>query len=229
MRVIITGIGDVGRQLAEDLSNRGGYQLVLIDEDEEKCDELSQELDALVLNGDGTEPEILKKAGVKEADALVATTESDALNMVIAILAKKFSVPQVVVKLNRTGLRTTCRELGVDHVISPKLSAAMEISSLLHGYDVLDFSLLIRGGARMTEIAPGDMVGRRVEEVDLPSGALIIAILREGVATIPKGDTQLQEGDILLILTESEKKMEQLKDIFGQLELKRAKRPGEVS
>ncbi len=128
MKVIIVGIGDIGRQLAEELSARGGFTLVLIDRDPEKCEILSQELDALVLNGDGTEPELLKDAGSSEAHALIATTESDAMNMVIAILGKRLSIDKVIVKLNTLNLRGTCREVGIDHVIMPKITASMEIA-----------------------------------------------------------------------------------------------------
>ncbi|MBS3825419.1 NAD-binding protein [Candidatus Bipolaricaulota bacterium] len=218
MRIIIAGLGDVGTQLAEDLTFREGFELVLIDQDEEKCEDLSGEYDALVLHGDGTEPEILESAGAKETDALIATTESDALNMVIAVLGKKFDISQVVAKLEKTSLRTTARELGVDHVISPKLSAATEISSLLHGYDVLDFSLLVQGGARLIEISPGKYANEKVKELDLPEGILIASILREGVAIIPRGDTTLHENDIMIIITEDEEKEEKIKNTFGQLQ-----------
>lgn len=218
MRVIIAGLGDVGTQLAEDLTTQQGFELVLIDQDEEKCESLSSEFDALVLHGDGTEPEILENAGAKETDALIATTESDALNMVIAVLGKKFSIPRVVAKLEKASLRTTARELGVDHVISPKLSAATEISSLLHGYDVLDFSLLVQGGARLVEISPGNYSDKKVEEIELPEGTLITSILRNGVAIIPKGNTSLRENDILIIITENKEKEEKIKNIFGQLQ-----------
>ncbi len=227
MRVIIAGLGDVGTQLAEDLTTQKGFELVLIDQDEEKCETLSGEFDALVLNGDGTEPELLDSAGANEADALIATTESDALNMIIAVLGKKFSVPRVVAKLNKTSLRTTARELGVDHVISPKLSAATEITSLLHGYDVLDFSLLVQGGARLVEISPGELAGKQVSKIELPAGTLITSIFREGVAIIPRGSTQLKERDILVIITENEEKETEIKQIFG--ELKTSQRPDKVN
>lgn len=218
MRIIIAGLGDVGTQLAEDLTFREGFELVLIDQDEEKCEDLSGEYDALVLHGDGTEPEILESAGAKQTDALIATTESDALNMVIAVLGKKFNIPQVVAKLEKTSLRTTARELGVDHVISPKLSAATEISSLLHGYDVLDFSLLVQGGVRLIEISPGKYANEKLKELDLPEGTLITSILREGVAIIPRGDTTLHENDIMIIITEDEDKEKKIKNTFGQLQ-----------
>lgn len=218
MRVLIAGLGDIGTQLAEDLTVREGFELVLVDQDEEKCEALSGEYDALVLHGDGTEPELLESAGARKADALIATTDSDALNMVIAVLGKKFEVPRVVAKLNKTSLRTTARELGVDHVISPKVSAATEISSLLHGYDVLDFSLLVQGGARLVEISPGELAGEKIKDIDLPEGALITSVLREGVAVIPRGNTELKEDDILIIITENEKKEDTLKELFGELQ-----------
>lgn len=217
MKVIIAGIGDIGLELAETLSSRSGIDLAVIDSDESKCDDLAEQIDALVLHGDGTDPAVLDKAGVKSADALIATTEADALNMVIAILGKKFSIPQVIVKINKTELRSTCEEIGVDHVISPKVSAAMEISSVLHGYDVLDFSMLIRGGARLTEISPGNMAHKNINELELPEGTLVIAILRDERAVIPRGGTVLQEDDVLLVAAESDEVLETVKQVFGGL------------
>ncbi|MBS3765674.1 NAD-binding protein, partial [Candidatus Bipolaricaulota bacterium] len=185
----------------------------------EKCEDLSREYDALVLQGDGTEPELLESGGAREADALIATTGSDSLNMVISTLGKKFAIPNVVAKLNKTGLRTTALELGVDHVISPKLSAATEVSTLLQGYNVLDFSLLVQGGAKMIEISPGPLTGNTLKEIDLPKGTLITAILREGKAIIPQGETKLKAADILILLAENEKKKNQVKNLFGELKI----------
>ena len=222
MRVIIVGMGSIGTQLAKDLSQRVGMELVLIDSNEEKCEDLSRDFDALVLHGDGTEAGLLNKAGAREADALVATTEADALNTVIGMMAKKLDVPKIVVKLNDMNLRTACKEIGIDHIISPTLSAATEISSVLYGYDILDFSLLIRGGTRLIELSPGDTVGMKIKDIDLPAGSLIISIIRESAAVVPKGNAEIMEDDILLILAENEKILAKLKDIFG--ELKKAKR-----
>ncbi len=86
MRVIIVGIGEIGLQLANLLARRGDNELVLIDRDPDRADEISNSLDALVLRGDGSNPEILEKAQVGEADALVAATGSDQINTVIALL-----------------------------------------------------------------------------------------------------------------------------------------------
>jgi len=214
MKVIIVGIGDIGRQLAEELSARGGFTLVLIDADAQKCETLSQELDALVIRGDGTEPGLLREAGAAEAEALVAATESDAMNMVIAILAKRLSIGRVIVKLNTLNLRSTCKEVGIDHVILPKLTASMEITSILHGYNVLNLSYLVKKGARLLELTPEGLAGKQTQVLSLPEGTLLIAIIRGDVATVPHGKTKLRDDDTLLILAESPEKLSQVEKLF---------------
>ncbi len=220
MRVVIVGVGDIGRELAENLIRRGGHEVVLVDSDEGRCEQLAAELDALVLHGDGTDPELLKKARVAEADALIATTGSDAINTVIAMLGHRLGVPNVVVKLNDVGLRAACREIGVRKIIAPKISAAAEIFASLYGFDRLDFSLVVRGGLQLVEIElPPDAgaVGRTLGELELPKGALVVAVLRERGerAFVPRGDTKLQAGDVLLVLGEREATLEKVKEALA--------------
>ncbi len=214
MKVIIVGLGDTGRQLAEELAARGGFTLVLIDNDPDTCETLSQELDALVINGDATEPQVLQDAGAQEAEALIAATESDAMNMVIAILGKRMSIGKVIVKLNTLNLRSACNQIGIDHVILPKVSAAMEITSLLYGYNVLNLSYLIKGGARIMEIQAGKMAGKQVGELELPEGVALVALLQQDVATVPRHRTRLQEADTLLIVAESTDLLDQVRELF---------------
>jgi trk system potassium uptake protein len=216
VRVIIAGIGSVGKELAINLSQQANMELVLIDSNEEKCEDLSRDFDALVLHGDGTESDILDKAGAREADALIASTESDALNTVIGMLAKKMKVPRVIVKLADNNLRIACKEIGIDHIVSPTSSAVTEISSLLHGHEILDFSLLIKGGTRLIDLSPGKKADKKIRDIDLPSGSLIISIVRDYHIIVPKGNTQLLENDVLLILAESEKIANKIKSIFGK-------------
>jgi len=216
MRVIIVGMGHVGSQLARELSQRKAVELVLIDADPEKCKALAEELDALVLEGDGTTPELLKKADVKKADALVAATDSDALNTVVAMLGKQFSVPTIIVKLEEIGLRTACQEIGVSHIISPKISAVVEIISVLYGYNVLDFSLLIKGGVRMVELQAGRMAGQRLEEIKLAEGTLVIAVFRGDAVVVPAGQTRILEDDRLLIIAEDEKRLNDVRKLWEQ-------------
>lgn len=223
MRIVIVGVGDIGRELAENLIRRGGNELVLIEADERRAEQLASELDALVLHGDGTDPELLKKARVEEADALIATTDSDAINTVIAMLGHRMGVGNLIVKLNDVGLRAACREIGVTKIIAPKIAAAAEIFASLYGFDRLDFSLVVRGGLQLqeVEVAPdSDAVGRRLSELDLPKGALVVAVLREQGerALVPRGETKLEAGDVLLVLGEDGGVLERVQRLLGQPE-----------
>jgi trk system potassium uptake protein TrkA len=215
VRVVIVGVGNIGRELAVNLSHRGNVELVLIDADEGRCEELAGELDALVLQGDGTDPEILKKARVAEADALVATTGSDAMNTVIAMLGHRMGVQNIIVKLNGVGLRAACQEIGVRKIIAPKISAAAEILASLYGFDRLDFSLVVRGGLRLVELSADGAVRKRIAELELPGGALVVAVLRGDDALVPRGQTKLEEGDVLLVLVESGAVLEKVRKLLS--------------
>lgn len=215
MRVVIVGIGDIGRNLADTITRHEKSEVVLIDIDEKRCEQLAAEVDALVLHGDGTNPEILKKARTGEADALVAVTGSDALNTVIAMLGHRLGVKKIIVKLNDVGLRAACQEIGVTKIIAPKISAAVEILASLHGFGRLDFSLVVRGGLRMIEMGVGHAAGKRLSELAMPESVLVVAVLRGDRVVIPRGQTRLEENDVLMVLVENENQVEKLRRILG--------------
>ena len=215
MKIVIVGVGDIGRKVVDALQKRVGTELVLIDSDEKNCEHLANEVDAMVLYGDGSDPAILKKARLSEADALVATTSSDALNTVIAMLGHRLEVPKIVVKLNDVGLRAACQEFGVSKVIAPKISAAAEILSVLAGLDRIDFSLVVQGGLHLIEIGVGEAHGKYMEELALPEGMLAVAILRDKQVLVPRGRTKLEENDVFLILLENIQMENKLRKILG--------------
>lgn len=211
MRVIIVGGGDIGRELAKNLVHRGNDELIIIEVDEKRCEQLAGELDALILRGDGTNPELLQKARVTEADALVATTGSDALNTVIVMLGHRFGVKKIMVKLNEFGLRAACQEIGVSKIIAPKIAASAEILAALYGLDRLDFSLAVRGGLRLVELDAGGAHGSMIANIEKPDNVVIVALIRDQQALLPLPHTKLTEGDILLTLIENEAALEKMK------------------
>lgn len=217
MKIVIVGLGDIGRQLADILSRWENNELVLIDSEEKTCEQLAADLDALVLCGDGTDPEILRKARLAEAQALVATTGSDPLNTVIAMLGRRIGVEKIVVKLNNVGLRSACQEIGVDKIIAPKISAAAGIASVLHGLDKLDFSAAVRGGLRLVELGAGEARGRQLSSLDVPDGTLIVAVLQAGQMILPRPGLELGEEDSILVLAESDRAVERVRKLLGKV------------
>jgi len=211
MRVIIVGGGDIGRELAKNLVRRGSDELIIIEVDEKRCEQLAGELDALILRGDGTNPEMLQKARVAEADALVAATGSDALNTVIVMLGHRFGVKKIIVKLNEFGLRAACQEIGVSKIIAPKIAASAEILAALYGLDRLDFSLVVHGGLRLVELDAGGALGTPIADLEKPDNVVIVALIRGQQALLPLPHTKLKEGDVLLTLVENETALEKMK------------------
>ncbi|HXV64327.1 MAG TPA: NAD-binding protein [Vicinamibacteria bacterium] len=210
MRAVIVGAGGIGTELVRILARRKDNDLVVIEENEERAREISAEIDALVLHGDGTHPEILSKARLGESDALVAVTGSDAINAVIAMLGRRAGVSKVVVKLDEVGLRAALKEIGVTDIIAPRLAAAAHIVSALYGFHRLDFTLVSRGGLQLVEVPAGPTAGKTLSELHLADDTLVVAVVREQESLLARGRTRLERGDILLVLVESSAAHERL-------------------
>jgi len=214
VKIIVVGLGALGKRLAEELSGVRGVELVLLERDEATCKAAAERYDALVLQGDGTDPELLVKAGAGEAQALVAVTGSDALNTVVALLAKQAGTKEVVVVLNDLALRTACQAIGVDKVVSPVLAAASEIKGYVLGERALDFSVAISGGARVVEFTVGPLAGSKFGELQLPKGVAVPVLLREGKALVPEPGTILGPEDVLVVVAQDERALEAARRLF---------------
>ncbi|PZC48687.1 MAG: trk system potassium uptake protein TrkA [Chloroflexi bacterium] len=215
MRIVIVGAGDVGTDLAEHLGRRRGNELVIVDIDEKVCEHLAAELDALVLHGDGASPEILRKAQLQEADALVAATGSDAINTVVAMLGHNIGVKTIIVKLNEPWLRAACAEIGVTAIVTPKISAAAQMLATLYGFHRLDLSMVVHGGMQFLEIAVKTHAGDKLKDVKLPSGALAVGVQRGPEMLFPRPDLEFQEGDGLLLLAEDDDAADRIRKELG--------------
>jgi trk system potassium uptake protein TrkA len=210
MRVVIVGVGDIGLGVADKLMGREDNEVVLVDSDEKRCEELSKKYEALVICGDGTDPDILQKAQVGDADALVATTGLDPINTVIGMLGRQLDVVTVVVKLNGAGLRAACKAIGVTRVVAPKIAAAGHIESALYGLDRIDFSMIARGGLQLAEYLVRQLEVDSISDLELPDGAHIAAVSRGDDVLIPRDGMNLNKDDSLLILLESDEAKEKL-------------------
>ena len=212
MRIVIVGIGDIGFGLTKTLMERESHEMVLIELDKDRSNKMANELDALVLNGDGTDPEILEKAKLDEADVLIATTGTDAINTLIAMLGHQYHVEKIIVKLNGEGLRPACQSIGVRKIITPKISAAAEITNVIYGLDKVNFAIVARGGLRMTEINAECCENEKIENLDLPDGAHLVAVQRKDKVLIPRPDLDLKKQDVLYILVEDDEVLEKTRE-----------------
>ena len=204
MYVIIAGGGKVGWNLARELIAKG-QEVSLIESDHRRYRVVEEELEHAVQYGDATELWVLERAGIQRADLVIAVTGDDEDNMLICQVAKeKYEVARIVARVNNPRNLQHFKLLG----IQPAVSATDLILRLIE-HEVPEYGLvqlLALEEERLEiielEVASGSAVaGRRVAEVSLPDGSLIISVLRNGAGFVPKADSVINAGDqVLLIL-----------------------------
>ncbi len=203
MYIIIIGAGNLGYYLAHLLLEEN-HECVIIDKDAERCDKIANELDIVAINGDATDPKVLEKVDIKEADALVALTGADETNMVICLLAKELGAKQVGARISRIDYNEkVLRKLGIDVVIHPEAAAAGYIEELITKPEVLDLAFLSRGNAEIMEfeVKKGSKLeGKKVKDIENPAGSAIIGFYEESELIIPNPETKIKAGMKILII-----------------------------
>lgn len=208
MHVIVVGGGLVGSSLAEKLAG-DGHDVVLVEQDRELIRELDDRLDVQTIVGNGATMPVLLQAGIKSADLLLATTNSDEANMVVALIGSSlFEVPKVVARLrdpgHEEGFRLIASETAGDRMsINPDLAAVERILSLMPvpgAVDVVPFfagQLLVAGFViRPTSEFAGLMLSH-LRLLFPATPMLVVAIRRDGVWTVPHGEVEIQAGDLV--------------------------------
>jgi len=200
--VMIMGGGRIGLYLSEKLSKRG-MKVKIIEQNMERCQELANRLsDVLILKGDGTDVDLLKREGIHEIDAFVAVTGFDEENLLMALLAKQLGAKRVVAKVSRPSYAPLVERLGVDAAISPRLITIGEIMRFIRGGRLLSLVLLLNEQAEALEIIvqpESRLAGRALSSSGLPKGVIIGAISRGDRIIIPKGSEVIQPDDRLVV------------------------------
>jgi trk system potassium uptake protein TrkA len=200
--VLIVGAGRIGFHLALMLEERG-LNVKVVDKQIERCRALSQELKrGRVLCGDGTDLELLQEEGVSEADTVVSLTEDDKLNLLVALLAKEYGGQKTIARLSRTEYMPLMEKLGVDIVVSPRLITAGVILSQVRRGKFLSVSLVEGARAQAMEVLVSSettIAGKKLKDARLPKNCLVGAVVHEGDAFVPDGDTILHMGDRAVI------------------------------
>lgn len=183
-RVMITGGGRIGLRLAREVQGR--YQVKIVEQNRPRCDYLATQLpaDVLVLNGDSTDEDLLSDENVQDMDLFLALTSDDEDNIMACLLAKRLGARRVLAVINRRAYADLVQGTQIDIAISPAHAVIGELLAHVRRGDVEAVHSLRRGAAEALEaIVRGDrktsrLAGRRIEEIGLPAGAHIGAIVR---------------------------------------------------
>lgn len=215
MRIVIVGLGNTGRELVKTLTDKGDNEVVLIDIDEETAEDASEEFDAVTITGDGSNPEVLQQARLDEADALIAVTDSDAINLVIAMIAQRREVGKIAIKLSKVGLEPAAKEIIRDMtIVMPHSSAANAIVQSLYGREKSNIAEAIGGALYQDVVEVEDGESGRVRDLDLPEGSLAIAVRRGDGVLLATAGRKLNRGDGLIVLSEDEKTIERVRSLM---------------
>ncbi|MBR4987867.1 MAG: TrkA family potassium uptake protein [Methanocorpusculum sp.] len=204
MYLIVVGLGGIGRSLAG-LAAEEGHSVVVIDRDEEKCADILEEYDLLAVSGNATDKNTLEDAGIDRADALVATTSDDALNLMACWLAKKYEVKTLVSIVNQKEHADLFKEVGVRISENPDEIVARSLFLWAENPDTQLLAAIEGGTIFEITVADGAKgVNKTVREVSGVKDMLYIAIRRGGKLIIPSGDVIIMPDDVITVFTKEE-------------------------
>jgi len=223
MYIVIVGAGDVGTPLLK-LATRSGNDVV-VEQNEARAERAASNFDCRVINDDGTAKAVLKDAGADQADAVVTTTEADATNVMVCLLAQELDVPTVVSIVHNPEHMPLFRQIGVNTIENPQRLIAEYLYRAVKRPTIVDF-MQIGDEAEIFEITVVEgapIAGLTLDEAGkqglTDEEILIVALDRQtdSKPITPRGDTQITEGDILTVYSATGA-TPAVTDIFGHYE-----------
>jgi trk system potassium uptake protein TrkA len=201
MYIIIIGLGGIGQNLAR-IAVAQKHNVVVIDVDQKNINDIVTRYDLISVNGDATSQTILDEAGISEADALIATTGSDAVNLMVMLQAKEKGVKNLRTIVNEPEHIDIFKKMGVTIHKNPDAIVAEDIYNTMLRPNINDFVTVAGGKAEIVEILikeKTNAAGKTIKEIGLPANVLVIAIERGNEVIVPDESTILQAGDSMFL------------------------------
>lgn len=220
--IIIIGGGRTAYYLTR-LLTASGMKVKIIEQNHQRCVELSRALPmATIIEGDGSDEELLLEEGIENCDAIVALTSTDEENIVISFYAKQLKVKKAIAKVDRTSLAHLVDHIGIDSVISSKNIIASEIIRYIRSKENTDeesqvqtLYKIVNDQVEAMEFivnSKTSFVGKRIQDINIKNGILIGAIYRGDDMIVPRGNQVIEHNDHLIIIT-TDFKIRRLNDI----------------
>jgi trk system potassium uptake protein TrkA len=203
-RVTIIGGGDVGLQLAERLDRHSdSIDLTVIERSTSRGELLASRLrHALILNGDGTDLELLENEDVGRSDVLVGVIDNDERNLLASLLARQLGVQRIITRVGKHANLRLFELVGIDVAISARGAAVASVLHQIQGGPTRLLALIEQGAGRILELdVPDGYAPRALRDLAAPLNSIIGAIVRRSRAFVPRGTDQVEPGDRLLVFT----------------------------
>ncbi len=218
-RLMIAGGGNIGMRLAESVEDR--YQVKIIERSLERCSLISETLNnAIVLNGEASQRDLLIEENISDTDVFLALTNDDEANIMSSLLAKRLGAKKVMTLINNSAYVDLVQGGEIDIAISPQQATIGKLLAHVRRGDVVNVHSLRRGAAEAMEaIAHGDeasskVVGRAIEDIDLPEGTTIGAIVRNDEVLIAHDNTVVEPDDHVILFLVDRKRISEVERLF---------------
>jgi trk system potassium uptake protein TrkA len=215
-RVIIIGGGNIGLHVARGLEGMGSMKIRLIERDRARAEEIAESLErTVVLQGDGLDRNVLREAGVGEAEAVVAITDNDQVNILASVVAKREGARRAMALINDPDYGPLSEAVGIDRYVDPRATTISTILQHIRRGRIKGVYSLSDGAAELIDaiaLETSPLVDKPLREAHLPEGVMIGAVYRDGKVSMPTGDTVINAGDriVLMSLRDNVKDVEQM-------------------
>ena len=217
--IMISGGGNIGLRLAESLENE--YKIKLLELDSKKASHAAEKLkNTIVLHGDATDEELLNEENIDGSDVFCALTNHDEVNIISSMLAKRLGARKVMALINRAAYVALVQSNSIDIAISPQQATIGSLLAHVRKGDVVLVHSLRRGAAEAIEaIAHGNessskVVGKRIQDIDLPQGTTIAAIVRGDNVLMAKKKTIIETNDHVILILSNKKHVKKVESLF---------------
>jgi trk system potassium uptake protein TrkA len=200
MRLAFIGTNSLTLATAEMLLE-ADHEVILIEKDKKRIEDLSERLDAGFLHGDGTEPDVLRDVEPENTDVLFCLLDSDQTNIIASLVGRSLGFQRVVPRIANPQFQRICNELGLEDTVLPNRAVASHLVNLLRGEKSLEMSSLIRGDAEVFNFVVGKEDAIALDELRLPEDTRIICLYRDDQYTLPEEIAALETGDEVILVT----------------------------
>jgi len=206
MRIMLLGAGHVGQALVEALHEE--HDVTVIDVDQQRLAALSSRYDVRAVEGDGTTKQVVRRAGVEDADLFIGCSSREEANLVCAMLVKRLSRAQTIIRTSSSAYLDAWREreLDIDFMVSPELETANAIAALLGLPAARHTDVFAEGKVQLVEfdvppdVPPGALIGCALREAEIPEQSKVVGLIRGDRMIVPSGDAQILPGDRVVVI-----------------------------
>jgi trk system potassium uptake protein len=202
MRTVFIGAGEVSIETAKALVKKG-QEVIIIETDKAKIDELSEKIDCSFLHGDGSRPDILREVNPEQTDFLFCLTGSDQANLIASLVGRSLGFKRVVPSIRDEQFEVVCNELGLKDTIIPSRTISRYLEDMVGGRKDVESSTVLKHEARFFTFTAKEEDAVVVKELKLPADVRVVCYYREDKFAHADEETTLRAGDEIVILTHS--------------------------